>query len=173
MLLVNPSELLLLAALPKSAFPVLGTPQPCTHTPCSAGWGWRQGLSRPGVGFASPYLKHQGRVLSTAVHTTPWGPIVPTSPSRQGSGMGSWEGTAGQYGWHCAVPDPWGPPRCCGHPPAPFAPHPRAGVPPCWHSWGRQGARAELRDAQGALGAGPGEARMLSVFPSSPPPNTT
>lgn len=148
MVLVNPSELLsLLAAVPKSAFPLPGATQPCTPLLC--GMGTRALQAWRGVCIALPEAPGQGAEHSWTYH--PWGAHPPHTPSRWGSGLGSQERMAEQYGWHCAGPDPWGPPCCCGHPPVPLPP--RQGL--ARHPAGTHGAgRAHVR--------GSGTRRVLS-----------
>lgn len=91
MLLVNPSELLpLQAAVPKSSFPLPEAPQPCTPLLCGIKMGTR--ATRTERGFASIYLKHQGRVPGTSGHSTSEESTLSTLPAGRAVGWGHGKG---------------------------------------------------------------------------------
>lgn len=178
MLLVNPSEPLpLLAAVPKSAFP-LPQDTPTLHLP--ALWDGDKGspgLGGGGGGCASlqTYLKHQGRVPSTAGCVALGVPILP-APQPVGQRDGSWEGTAEQCSWHCAGPGSWGPLCRGGDPPALLHPHQRLHATPL----ALMGQAGRTCRAQGCAGNAWSRARRrkdavcFSIFspsthPTSPP----
>jgi len=167
MLLVNCSEPLpLLAAVPSSAFPLPGAPLP--HS--SVGWVQAQELSRSRGGgclaAAPPEAPGQGAEHRRTGH--PRGGHPPHTPAGVAVGRGHGEGWQTSVAGTVPAQSP-GVTRAAWAPSCPSAPQPRAGVPPCPRSRGRQGTPAGLRDARGALGPGTAGGRMLSVFPSSPP----
>lgn len=153
----------------RKAFPFPGASQPCTSLLCGTGMGTRarQALQE-GIPSLQPYLKHQSSVLSWTHH-----PGGPSSPTQGDSRMESREGMAEQCIWHCAGPDPLGPPRWCGtH--LPFC------IPAkSWHVTlpALAGQAGHTCGAQGCAGCAWSRARRrkdavcFSIF--SPPPPTS